>query len=109
LHLELDQSYDTTFIDTWHVYGHLKRELDRWNSFVSKYIILHDTTVDEWQGESLRVGWNPYEQSKQTGIPVEEIFKGLWPAVEEFLTLNPEWQIEKRYTNNNGLTILKRN
>ena len=102
------ENTDLLFIDTWHVYGHLKRELNRWNSFVSKYIILHDTTVDEWQGESIRVGWNPYEQSKQTGIPVEEIVKGLWPAVEEFLTLHPEWQIEKRYTNNNGLTILKR-
>jgi len=91
------------------VYGHLKREFERWNSFVSKYIILHDTTVDEWEGETLRIGWNASEQSKTSGIPIEEICKGLWPAVEEFLTLHPEWEIEKRYTNNNGLTILKRN
>jgi hypothetical protein len=34
--------------------------------------------------------------------------KGLWPAVEEFLAAHPEWKIEKRFTNNNGLTILAR-
>ena len=96
------------FIDTWHVYGHLKRELARWNSNVSKYIILHDTTVDEIYGETIRNGWNAEEQSKQTGIPVEEILKGLWPAVTEFLEEHPEWILEKRYVNNNGLTILRR-
>lgn len=99
---------DLLFIDTWHIYGHLKRELSRWHSYVEKYIIMHDTTVDEWNGETIRCGLNPYEQSAQTGIPVEEINKGLWPAIEEFLAANPEWVIERRYTNNNGLTILKR-
>jgi hypothetical protein len=96
------------FIDTWHVYGHLKRELARWNSYVSKYIILHDTTVDEWVGETIRNGWNPQEQSVKTGIPVEEITKGLWPAIEEFLAAHPEWTLVERFTNNNGLTVLKR-
>jgi len=99
---------DLLFIDTWHVYGQLKRELARWHSSVNKYIIMHDTTVDEWAGETIRNGWNAVEQSKKFGIPVEEINKGLWPAVEEFLLLHPEWVIEKRLCNNNGLTILKR-
>jgi len=102
---------DTTellFIDTWHVYGQLKRELARWNSFVTKYIILHDTTVDEFYGETIRQGWNAEEQSRTTGIPVQEIKMGLWPAVIEFLAAHPEWVLEQRYTNNNGLTILRR-
>jgi hypothetical protein len=99
---------DLLFIDTWHVYGHLKRELNRWHSYVNKYIILHDTTVDEWFGETIRNGWNAEQQSLLYGIPVEEINKGLWPAVEEFIQNNKEWVIEKRYINNNGLTILKR-
>jgi cephalosporin hydroxylase len=99
---------DLLFIDTWHVYGQLKRELARWHSFAGKYIIMHDTTVDEWQGETIRMRLNAQEQSKLYGIPIEEINKGLWPAVEEFLTDHPEWKIEKRLTNNNGLTILKR-
>lgn len=99
---------DMLFIDTWHVYGHLKRELAYWHTYVKKYIIMHDTTVDEWVGETIRNGWNAAQQSKDTGIPIEEINRGLWPAIDEFLKQHPEWYIEKRFTNNNGLTILSR-
>jgi hypothetical protein len=99
---------DLLFIDTWHVYGQLKRELNRWNTSVNKFIILHDTTTDEWYGETMRNHWNAEEQSRIYGIPVEEINKGLWPAVEEFLKEHPEWTVELRLTNNNGLTILRR-
>ena len=99
---------DMLFIDTWHVYGQLKRELAHWHSSVKKYIIMHDTTVDEWRGETVRCCLDANRQSKESGFPVEEITKGLWPAIEEFLKEHPEWSIEKRYTNNNGLTILTR-
>jgi hypothetical protein len=99
---------DLLFIDTWHIYGHLKRELARWNGSVRKFIILHDTTVDEVWGETLRLGLNPQQQSVESGIPVEEITKGLWPAVTEFLNDHPEWKVDLRLTNNNGLTILRR-
>ena len=99
---------DLLFIDTWHIYGHLKRELARWNTSVNKFIILHDTTTDELYGETIRNEWNAEEQSRESGIPVEEIRKGLWPAVEEFLQSHPEWKIELRLTNNNGLTVLSR-
>ena len=99
---------DLLFIDTWHIYGHLKRELTRWNTYVNKYIIMHDTTSDEIYGETIRVGWDPVKQSKETGIPIEEITKGLWPAIEEFLVEHPEWKIKERFRNNNGLTILHR-
>ncbi len=100
---------DLLFIDTWHVYGHLKRELAHWHSSVKTYIIMHDTTVDEWFGETIRCRMNASEQSKASGIPIEEITKGLWYAIDEFLKEHSEWTIEKRFTNNNGLTILKRN
>lgn len=97
------------FIDTWHIYGHLKRELARWHTHAKKYIILHDTTVDEWQGETIRMRMNAEVQSKESGIPVDEIKKGLWPAVEEFLeAYKSEWVLHERFTNNNGLTVLKR-
>ena len=32
---------------------------------------------------------------------------GIWKAIEEFLQNNPHWELEKRYINNNGLTIIK--
>lgn len=107
LECPLEQT-DLLFIDTWHIYGQLKRELARWHSYVNKYIIMHDTTVDAINGETIRNGWNPQEQSLQYNIPVDEITKGLWPAIEEFLAEHPEWTLQHRYTNNNGLTILQR-
>lgn len=107
LHCPIEET-ELLFIDTWHVYGQLKRELSRWNPYVSKYIILHDTTVDEWEGETIRRNMDSVKQSHESGIPIEEINKGLWPAVEEFLLTNPEWTIQERFINNNGLTILAR-
>lgn len=80
---------DLLFIDTWHVYKQLIQELNLHHSKVKKYIILHDTTSFEMKGESAG-------------------FAGLWPAVIEFLSNHPEWEIHERYTNNNGLTILGR-
>jgi hypothetical protein len=65
--------------------------------------------VDEWQGETIRSGWNAVQQSLDSGFPLEEINLGLWPAIEEFLKNNPNWILHERFTNNNGLTILKRN
>ena len=106
--LELDQNYDITFIDTWHVYGQLKRELDKFSKITNKYIIMHDTTSDEIFGETIRLRMDPVKQSNETGIPFEEIIKGLWPAITEFLLNNPEWYIKERFINNNGLTILAR-
>jgi hypothetical protein len=99
---------DLLFIDTWHVYGQLKRELARWHGSVNKYIVLHDTTVDEWVGETIRNGWDAVKQSRETGIPVDEIRRGLWPAVTEFLAGHPEWILRQRFVNNNGLTILEK-
>jgi len=106
LELELKQTYDLTFIDTWHVYAQLKRELNKFAPLTNKYIIMHDTTVDEWEGETIRQNMNASEQSKITGFPIEEINQGLWPAVEEFLNENREWALKERFYNNNGLTVL---
>lgn len=99
---------DMLFIDTWHIYGQLKRELAYWHGHVRKYIVMHDTTVDAIRGETIRNGWDAYQQSRETGIPVNEINKGLWPAIEEFLAAHPEWKLAARYYNCNGLTILQR-
>ena len=108
LELNITRNYDLTFIDTWHVYGQLKRELEKYSKITNKYIIMHDTTVDGVVGETIRNGWNAVEQSLITGFSVEEINRGLWPAVEEFLQNNTNWVLKERYTNNNGLTILEK-
>lgn len=108
LQLDLPYRVDMTFIDTWHVYGQLKRELERFSKVTNKYIAMHDTTVDEIYGETIRCGLNAHQQSKESGFPVEEIKCGLQKAIDEFLAAHPEWILDARYTNNNGLTILRR-
>jgi len=104
----MEENVDLTFIDTWHVYAQLKRELDKFSKTTNKYIIMHDTTVDEFYGETIRCGWNAQAQSEQTGFPIEEINCGLWKAVEDFLASNNNWKLKEHYVNNNGLTILEK-
>jgi len=116
LEMTVDHNYDMTFIDTFHVYGQLKRELEKYCHVTNKYIIMHDTTIDGQNGELYRYGFQTYEQmyshaekiNIEIGIPANELVIGLMPAVNEFLQNHPAWIVEKQYTNNNGLTILKR-
>ena len=64
-----------------------------------KYIILHDTTIDEWTGESVRAGSDIAAQAHSSGFTPEDIVKGLWPAVEEFLAEpNCPWRVVERLT-----------
>ena len=99
LTLDIDPT-DLLFIDTWHTYDQLISELNLHSGMVSKYIILHDTTTYAHNGEPLT--------SENTFVGEVDLSKGLWDAVEEFLSNTDEWEVEKRYTNNNGLTILRR-
>lgn len=100
---------DILFIDTFHVFGQLRRELSRHAQATARFIIMHDTTVDEFAGEAIRMHINVDAASKSSGIPKSEITQGLWPAVEEFLTLNGKrWRLRERFTHNHGLTILER-
>jgi hypothetical protein len=97
LNIEIEET-DLLFIDTCHTYKHLKEELKLHAHKVKKYIIFHDTTtyayIDETNYDSLGGVFAP-----DGG--------GIWKAIEEFLQNNPHWELEKRYMNNNGLTIIK--
>jgi hypothetical protein len=101
LDIQLKHRFDMMFIDTWHSYAQLKRELKKFAKQINKFIIMHDTTIYANRGEPLYVN--------NVTWPQEEITKGLWPAIEEFLHENSnEWSMLARYINNNGLTVLKR-
>jgi hypothetical protein len=91
---------DLLFIDTWHTYDQCKQELKLHAQKVNKYIIFHDTTTYEYSDES---------SGSVNSLDGISSGRGLWPAIEEFLSENNEWIILERYYNNNGLTILKRN
>ena len=108
LQLDLPYSVDMTFIDTWHVYGQLKRELAKFSMITNKYIAMHDTTLDGIHGETIRSRWNAEQQSIDSGFPVDEINCGLQKAIDEFLEENTHWILDAYYTNNNGLTILRK-
>ena len=88
LEMEIEET-DLLFLDTDHTYAQVKGELTLHGNKARKYIIFHDTTSFEFHG--------------MNGDTI-----GLWPAIEEFLAENLHWKIHRRYTNNNGLTILKR-
>jgi hypothetical protein len=105
LDLVLEKPVDLVFIDTFHVYGQLKRELAKFAPMCNKYIILHDTEIDGKLGECLRLRYSP---TIITGLPYNELLLGLQPAIDEFLLDNPHWKIKEKYENNNGLTILER-
>ena len=109
LDLILTDNVDMTFIDTWHVYGQLKRELEKYSKVTNKYIVMHDTTVDGIYGETIRNNWDATSQSIQSGFSIDEINCGLEKAITEFLENNPNWHIKEVFTNNNGLTVLKKN
>ena len=83
---------DLLFIDTLHNYTQLSQELDLHAKNVSDYIIFHDTTSFRDVGESY------------SGKPE----KGIWQAILDFIKDNPEWKIAELFTNNNGLTIIRR-
>ena len=108
LDLNIEENVDMTFIDTWHIYGQLKRELAKFSKVTNKYIIMHDTEVDGIHGEVLRYNSDGVKESQESGFPLEEITCGLQKAIDEFLECNKDWVLHEKYTNNNGLTILKR-
>lgn len=108
LTLELGCNIDLVFIDTWHVYGQLIRELEKFSKITNKYMILHDIESFGYMGEPM----NSEDVRKvmiKYGMSLEEVTMGLMPAVNHFLEkYGHEWTIKEVYTNNNGLLILEK-
>lgn len=111
--LELDMEdtggigvFDIVFIDTWHIYGQLKREMEKFHSMAGKFIIMHDTDIDAEYGESIRMGHDIEKMSAMSGMPSNEITRGLRYAIEEFLHKHTEWFVLHAIRDGIGLTIL---
>ncbi len=68
----------------------------------SKFRFINDTETFKTSGE--------FYQDWIDNAPFKvSLDKGLWEAVEEFLDRNKyKWELHEHYTNQNGLTILKR-
>ena len=104
LNLDIEPT-ELLFIDTLHTYNQLYSELTKHSQKVSKYIILHDT---EHFGHIDEVIYNHASNIVKSTIIIKH---GLMNAVNDFLKTDngKEWTIKEIFTNNNGLTILKRN
>lgn len=87
LEIEIEKT-DFLFIDTYHTYEQLKKELNLHAKNVNKFIGFHDTFIFGTNGE--------------------DGGKGLLQAITEFLQENKEWQMEYHTNNNNGLSIIAR-
>lgn len=87
---------DLLFIDTWHAYSQLKRELKQ-TSRVRKYIVLHDT--EDFAHE---------DEQDMYASGLEKMGFGLVPAILEFLESHEEWEKFAHYEDSSGLTVLKR-
>lgn len=90
---------DACFFDSLHTYSQLSNELRLHGNKANKYLAFHDTESFKNSGE------NAYEAVHHTG---QNCGRGIWKAIEEFMEANPHWTIAERFTNNNGLTILRR-
>lgn len=97
--LEVDiEETDMILYDTYHTQTQLERELARHGNKAQKYQIFHDTESFRFRGE------NPYP-----GIVGNvDCGRGIWPAIENFLSINSHWKIDFVAKNNNGLTVLRR-
>jgi hypothetical protein len=89
---------DLLFIDTWHCYPHMKKELQIHGNHSRRYIICHDTV-------SCGICGMPSPTQSPDSMTT---MKGILPAIEEWLSTNLQWRIRENYTNNNGLLIMER-
>ena len=79
---------DLLFVDSYHTYETVSKELGLHAHKIKKYIMFHDTT--------------------SFGEVGEDGGKGIMFAINEFLEANPEWKIVHHVTYNNGFMIIER-
>ena len=100
LTIEIEET-DLLFIDTWHCYDQLKKELELHAGKVRKYIAFHDTYTFGQKGEGYPdMDVNHPHRDDLSGEG------GIRKAIDEFLKENPEWEINYETEENNGLIVI---
>ncbi len=79
---------DLLFVDSWHTYETVRKELTIHGHKIKKYIMFHDTVSYGERGE--------------------DGGEGILKAINEFLEANPEWKIIYQVDFNNGFMIIER-
>lgn len=101
--LEADfESTDLLLVDSLHTYDQVRQELALHGHKVRKYLIFHDT-----------IFW-AYKNEIDSGGEADHAFysrrhkQGIGPAIEEYMTAHPEWQIIEHHYHQSGLTVYAR-
>jgi len=102
LSIEIENT-DLLFIDTWHCYSQLKKELHLHAGNVRKYIAFHDTVQFGQHGEGY-----PSMDINHPNRDVMDGSGGILAAIFEFLDENSEWSIEYESKDSNGLIIISK-
>lgn len=95
LEIEIEET-DLLFIDTYHEYNQLKKELEKHGNKAKKYLVFHDTEL-----------FGTYGQDFDTDA-LNTNLVGLNPAIDLFIQQNPHWIKKFTYPFSSGLTILER-
>lgn len=102
LTIEIEET-DLLFIDTWHCYAQLKKELELHADKVRKYIAFHDTFTYGLRGEGYpEMDVNHPNRDSLNGNG------GIRKAIDEFLEQNSNWNIVYETEENNGLIVIER-
>lgn len=98
------ESTEMLFIDTLHTYNQLYSELTLHANKVQKYIILHDTTLYGFNDEKV------YSHASDIIKNSQKNKEGLYRAMMDFFQTENgnSWYIYEKFSNNSGLTVLKR-
>jgi len=80
---------DFLFIDTYHTYTQIKKELELHGNVPRKFLAFHDTRTYGYRGKDKKK-------------------PGLMAGINEFIDLNPHWKIDLIKRNNNGFIVLIR-
>jgi hypothetical protein len=104
--MEIDMpQVDMLFIDSLHTYCHLSYELELFSPKVRRYIAMHDTSAPWGEADDVEYQGDRTEYPKE----IDRTKRGLWAAVEDFLSRHPEWILQDRFFNCHGFTVLRRN
>jgi len=85
---DLIDEADLLFVDSYHTYETVNKELTLHGHKIKKYIMFHDTDT--------------------FGEIGEDGGKGIMYAINEFLESNPEWKIVHNVAYNNGFMVIER-
>jgi len=103
LEVEIEET-DMLFIDTYHCYAQLQKELELHAGKVRRYIAFHDTTLYGEVGE----GFPFMDPNHPVRTMPMDGSGGIRKAIDEFLAAHKEWKIVHESTDNNGLMVIRR-